>query len=100
MNLFEELYNVELPGLDTIDEQENPKAVAHFTDSIDRYHWYVVAGDELCNGDVELFCLVKLLPVEFGMCNLSQLHEIGVTQDKDWEPRGMHDIRKELKEEE
>ena len=36
MNLFEELYNVELPGLDTIDEQENPKAVAHFTDSIGR----------------------------------------------------------------
>lgn len=97
MSIFKELYDVELPELDTIDNTENPTVLTHFSDSIDKYHWYVVAGDELPNGDMELFCLVKLITVELGMCLLSQLHEIGVKKDNDWEPRGMYDIQKELK---
>lgn len=96
MTVLEDLYNVTLPGLDTIDDHENPLVQAHFTDSINRYHWYVVAGDELPNGDMQLFCLVKLLTVEFGLCNLSQLTEIGVQFDKDWEPIGMYDVKKQL----
>lgn len=99
MGIFEDLYNITLPGLDTIDDHENPEALAHFTDSIGKYQWYVVAGDELSNGDVEMFCLVKLITVEFGMCMLSQLAEIGVTFDTEWKPTGMYDIKKQLEKE-
>lgn len=100
MGIFEDLYGVTLPGCDTVDDHENPLVLAHFTDSIGKYHWYVVAGNELANGDMNLFCVVKLITVEFGMCLLSQLNEIGVKYDTEWEPKGMYDVRRQLKKEE
>lgn len=48
---------------------------------------------------MEICRVIQKLSKDYSI-NLSQLHEIGVTQDKEWKPKGMYDIREELKERE
>lgn len=82
----------ELPEMETVDEQENPVAVAHFT-LPNVGDWYVLAGEidkEL--DDILFFGLVKLYVKELGYFTLRELMANGILYDINWEPKGVYDI--------
>lgn len=95
---FKDEYGVELPSLETIDEQENPLVVAKFYNATGNGEWYVIGGKELNNGDYYLFGYVKgLIEDELGFFTLQQIKSIGlIVQDTSWKPVGLYDEFEEL----
>ena len=95
---FKDEYGIELPSLETIDEQENPLIIAKFYNAIGNGEWYVIGGEELDNGDYYLFGYAKdLIEDELGFFTLQQIKSIGlIVQDKTWKPIGLYSAFEEL----
>lgn len=80
-----------LPSLDLVDEQENPQAIAHFT-NLKGWDWFIIAGRELGEDDFYLFGLVNGIDKELGFFTLKQIKEAGGMYDIDFTPIGVYDI--------
>ena len=83
-------YGKELPSVEYVDSQENPLAIAHFSNG--RWDWYVLGGEILEGGDFYLFGLVNGIEKELGFFTLKQIQDIGATIDEDFSPIGVFDI--------
>ena len=89
MNYFDKL-GMELPTIEEADNQDNPIAIAHFTNG--EWDWYVIGGKELSNGDLYLFGLVNGYEKELGMFTLKQIQNVGAILDDEFQEIGVFDI--------
>lgn len=83
-------YGKELPSVENVDNQENPLAIAHFSNG--KWDWYVLGGEELDNDDFYLFGLVNGIDKELGFFTLKQIQDVGAIFDEDFSPIGVFDI--------
>lgn len=90
MDIKETIKNI-LPSLDLVDEQENPQAIAHFTNQ-QGWEWYIIAGKPLENNDFYLFGLVNGYEKELGFFTLNQILQTRAVYDIDFKPIGVFDI--------
>ena len=90
MDIYETIGKI-LPSLDLVDEQENPQAIAHFTNQ-QGWEWYIIAGKPLENNDFYLFVLVNGYEKELGFFTLNQILQTGAVYDIDFKPVGVFDI--------
>ena len=89
MNYFENL-GIQLPSIEEADSQDNPLAVAHFTNG--SWDWFVIGGRELPNGDYYLYGLVNGIEKELGMFTLHQIQGVGAILDDTFIPVGVFEI--------
>lgn len=88
-DIFEE-FKIELPSLESVDEYENPRAIAHFTNG--SWDWFVLAGEKQANGDYYLFGLVNGIEKELGFFMLNDIVNHGAMLDENFETIGVFDI--------
>lgn len=95
---FKDDYGVDLPSLETIDEQENPLIVAKFYNLIGDGEWYVIGGEQISENDYYLFGYVKgLIEDELGFFTIQQINNFGlIVQDETWKPVGLYTAFEEL----
>lgn len=89
MSFFKE-HGIELPSIEEADSQDNPLAIAHFSNGA--WDWFVIGGKELDNGDFYLYGLVNGYDKELGMFTLKQIQSVGAIYDEDFQAIGVFDI--------
>lgn len=94
MDIYETIRRI-LPSLERVDEQENPQAIAHFTNQ-QGWEWYIIAGKELDNQDFYCFGYVRGFYSELGYFTLKQILEIGAKYDTEFIPKGIYTLFPEL----
>lgn len=87
-DVFEE-FKIVLPSFEEADNEENPLALAHFTNGA--WDWYVIAGKKTTD-DYMLLGLVNGIEKELGFFTLKQIEDVGAMFDIDFEPIGVFDI--------
>ena len=89
---FEALEN--LPTIEDVDSQENPLAIAHFSNG--KWDWYVLGGRKLEDDspyeNYYLFGLVNGIEKELGFFTLKEILNHGAMLDFDFAPIGVFDI--------
>lgn len=88
-DIFKE-FGIILPSLETVDDDENPKAIAKFSNG--NWTWFILAGKQLDNKDYYLFGLVNGIEKELGFFTLNQIIEAGAVYDPNFKPIGVFDI--------
>ena len=91
--------DINLPSINDADNQDNPLVVAHFqkeTNLFNTWHWYVIGGDPLENGDYYLYTLVDGIYLKLGMATLNELLKVGAELDVNWKPDGLYNIKEKL----
>lgn len=83
-------YGYELPNIKEVDNQENPLAIAHFSNG--KWDWYVLGGEELDNGDFYLFGFVNGIEKELGFFTLHEILKNGAIHDENFIHVGVFDI--------
>ena len=90
MSIFEE-NNISLPNLDSVDGEENPLILAHFTHDSGA-EWWICSGEYNENiDDILCFGVADIMVREMGIISIKQILSVGGVLDDSWTPIGLYD---------
>lgn len=93
------LNGIEVPGLYTTENDNDPIVKIHFTNPNGRGDWFVTEGQLESNGDWYFFGFVRspLQPEfdELGYFTLSELQNAGIVKDTEWDSKPLSEAKDE-----